>query len=157
MPHVSETMKEISISKEDAVFWMDANGRWHNQHGEFEHKRVIDYFNRSIGHDAEGYYVSQKRGEVIEKVYFRYQETALFVVDVLSGGDISLLLNTGKTIALDPDSLLVRDDCLFIEMGNELAKFNDRSMMKLSNRFEEVDGRFQIRLKDKAYFIRMAD
>ena len=139
-------MKEIVINKEDAVFWMDANGRWHNQHGEFEHKRVIDYFNRSIDYDADGYFVSQQRGELIEKVYFPFEETALFVVEIISDQDIWLLLNTGKKIALDPKSLMIKNDSLFLQKDNLLIKFNDRSMMKLSNRFEEKDGQFQIRL-----------
>ncbi len=148
-------MKEIIISKEDAVFWMDANGRWHNQHGGFEHKRVIDYFNRSIGHDADGYFVSQKRGDVIEKVYFRYEETAFFVVDIIPDKDILLILNTGEKFGLDPSSLMTRNDSLFIQQKNRLIKFNDRSMMKLSHRFEEVDGRFHIRFKGQNYPIRM--
>jgi hypothetical protein len=149
-------MKEIIINKEDAVFWMDANGRWHNQHGEFEHKRVIDYFNRSIDHDADGYFVSQQRGELIEKVYFPYEETALFVVEITSDTDIWLRLNTGKKIALDPKSLMIKNDFLFIQNGNQLIKFNDRSMLKLSNHFEEKDGQFQIRLNGQNYPIRMA-
>jgi len=144
-------MKEIIIKKEDAVFWMDANGRWHNQHGEFEHKRVIDYFNRSIDHDAEGYFVSQQRGELIEKVYFAYEETALFVVEILADKTIWLLLNTGKKIALDPKNLMIKNDSLFIRKDHQLIKFNDRSMMKLSNRFEEKDGQFHIRLNNKDY------
>ena len=148
-------MKDITINKEDAVFWMDANGRWHNQYGEFEHKRVIDYFNRSIGHDAEGYFVSQQRGELIEKVYFPYEETALFVVEIIAENDIWLFLNTGKKIALDPKSLMIKNDFLFVQQDNQLIKFNDRSMMKLSNHFEEKDGRFHIRLHGKDYPIRM--
>jgi len=150
-------MKEITISKEDAVFWMDANGRWHNQHGEFEHKRVIDYFNRSIGYDAAGYFVSQQRGEVIEKVYFPYAETALFVVEMIANDEIVLILNTGKKIILDPNNLMIKTDSLFIQTDNQLVKFNDRSMMKLSNHFEEKDGQFQLRLNGKNYPIRMAE
>ena len=38
-------LKEVVIFKEEAVFWMDNQGRWHNQYGPFQHKRVIDYFN----------------------------------------------------------------------------------------------------------------
>jgi len=144
-------MKEIIIKKEDAVFWMDANGRWHNQHGEFEHKRVIDYFNRSIQHDADGYFVSQQRGELIEKVYFPYEETAFFVVGVVTNNDVWLLLNTGKKIALDPKSLTIKNDSLFIQADNQLIKFNDRSMIKLSNLFEEKDGQFLIRLHGQDY------
>ncbi len=150
-------MQEIIIKKEDAVFWMDANGRWHNQHGEFEHKRVIDYFNQSIGYDADGYFVSQKRGELNEKVYFPYVETAFFVVEILADKDLLLRLNTGEKIALDPNSLVIKKDSLFIQTDNQLIKFNDRAMIKLSNHFEEKDGQFQIRLNGKDYPIRMAE
>jgi len=142
-------MQTIVISKEDAVFWMDGNGRWHNQHGEFEHKKVIDYFNRSLGYDDDGYYVSQERGEIHEKVYFPYQETALFVVDIVSNGDIALVLNTGEQMALSPDKLVVDDDSLFIRKDDEIAKFNDRSMIKMSHWFEEIDGQFHICLNGK--------
>ncbi len=150
-------MKEITINKEDAVFWMDANGRWHNQHGEFEHKRVIDYFNRSIGHDAEGYFVSQQRGELIEKVYFPYEETALFVVEVLADKRIELVLNTSKKITLDPTNLMIKNDSLFIQKDYQLIKFSDRSMMKLSNHFEEKDGQVHIRLDGKDYPIPISE
>ena len=94
--------QEIIIKKEDAVFWMDGNGRWHNQHGEFEHKKVVAYFNRSIGFDADGYFVSQVRDDMVEKVYFPYQETALFAVDIIQDNDLQLLLNTQKQITLKP-------------------------------------------------------
>jgi hypothetical protein len=71
---------EIIIPKERAIFWLDKNGRWHNAHGEFEHKKIIDYFHSSIKRDENGYYLFQKRGDVQEKVYFHYEDTALFAV-----------------------------------------------------------------------------
>ncbi len=146
--------QEIIIPKEDAVFWMDGNGRWHNQHGEFEHKKVIAYFNRSIGYDADGYFVSQARGDVVEKVYFRYQETALFVVDIIQNNDdLRLLLNTGKQIPLNPKKLFIRNDSLFMHVENQLIKFTDRSMMKLSNRLDDTNGQLTIHLKGVHYTI----
>ena len=48
---------EIVISKEDAIFWLDENGRWHNAHGEFQHKKIIDYFHSSIKKDKKGYQI----------------------------------------------------------------------------------------------------
>lgn len=147
----TDTDTEIVISKEDAVFWMDGNGRWHNQHGEFEHKKVVAYFNRSIGYDADGYFVSQVRGDIQEKVYFPYQETALFVVDIVQNGDLELLLNTQKQVPLNPEKLFIRNDNLFMHFENQLIKFTDRSMIKLSDRFDDANGKFTIHLHGNHY------
>lgn len=147
----TDTDSEIVISKEDAVFWMDGNGRWHNQHGEFEHKKVVAYFNRSIGYDADGYFVSQVRGDIQEKVYFPYQETALFVVDIIQNGDLELLLNTQKQVPLNPEKLFIRNDNLFMHFENQLIKFTDRSMIKLSDRFDDANGKFTIQLNGNRY------
>ena len=147
----TDTDSEIVISKEDAVFWMDGNGRWHNQHGEFEHKKVVAYFNRSIGYDADGYFVSQVRGDIQEKVYFPYQETALFVVDIVQNGDLELLLNTQKQVPLNPEKLFIRNDNLFMHFENQLIKFTDRSMIKLSDRFDDANGKFTIHLNGNRY------
>ena len=97
---MTENLKEVIIPKEKAVFWMDGNGRWHNRHGPFQHKKLIDYFNSSIGWDEDGYFVSQTRDDILEKVYFRHAETALFVLDVIKNDEIHLVLNTQKKIKL---------------------------------------------------------
>jgi hypothetical protein len=148
---MTQDLKEIIIKKEDAVFWMDGNGRWHNEHGPFEHKKVVAYFNRSIRHDADGYFVSQVRDDMLEKVYFPFQETALFAVDVTTHDDISLRLNTGRQMLLDPDNLMIRGDSLFMRIESQLIKFTDRSMMKLSDLLEDIDGRFTILVKGVRY------
>ena len=146
--------REIIIPKEDAVFWMDGNGRWHNRYGEFEHKKVVSYFNRSIGYDADGYFVSQVREGALEKVYFKYQETALFVVDILGDNDdLQLLLNTGKRILLEPKKLFIKNDGLFMHVENQLVKFTDRGMMKISGLMEEIGGRFFIKLHERQFKI----
>ncbi len=150
---MTDKNQEITISKEDAVFWMDGNGRWHNQHGEFEHKKVIAYFNQSIGYDADGYFVSQVRGDVVEKVYFPYQETALFVVDILGNDNVRLLLNTRKQVPLNPEKLFVRNDTLFMHFENQLIKFTDRGMIKLSDRLDDLNGQFTIRFNGVRHVI----
>ena len=150
---MTEKNREIIISKEDAVFWMDGTGRWHNQHGEFEHKKVVAYFNRSIRYDANGYFVSQVRDDMVEKVYFSYQETALFAVDVIQNDDLHLLLNTQKQIPLNPEKLFIRNDTLFMHFENQLIKFTGRSMIKLSDRFDDANGQFTLHLNGGAYTI----
>jgi hypothetical protein len=141
MAVMMENKPEIVISKKDAVFWMDGNGCWRNAHGRFQHKKVIQYFHSAIRKDDRGYYVSQDRGDVVEKVYFPYEETALFVFDVIVDGDIVLVLNTGRRFRLEPDRLYVNDDILFVRTSDEVAKFTDRSMMKIVRFIEERDGR----------------
>ena len=134
--------KEIIIEKEDAVFRLDANGRWHNRHGRFQHKKVIDYFHASIKKDRHGFYLSQNRDDIVEKVYFPYEETALFVFDVIMGDEIILVLNTKQRLELDPGRLLIKDDCLYFTAGEDLIKFTDRSMMKIVPFIETEAGHY---------------
>ena len=93
---MAHKFKEIVIPKEDAVFWMDKNGHWHNEHGKFQHKKIIDYFNGCIKKDKDGFYLTQERDTYREKVYFPYEETAYFVFEVIKDKDITLVLNTKK-------------------------------------------------------------
>ncbi|MDJ0803659.1 MAG: MFS transporter permease, partial [Desulfobacterales bacterium] len=80
-------MKEIVIPKDQAVFWLDRHGFWRNRHGRFERPRIIAKFHAAIGRDAQGYYLSQTNGDVREKIYFPYEDTALFVFDVRIGAN----------------------------------------------------------------------
>ena len=111
--------KEFVVPKEDAVFWLDAYGRWHNEHGVFEHKKIISYFHSSIRKDAKGYYLFQKHNDhTLEKVYFKYEDTALFVFDIKTQDDpdkIRLILNTKHEILLNPEDLFVQNDNLNME------------------------------------------
>jgi len=146
--------KEIVIPKEDAVFWMDDRGRWQNEHGAFEHAKIIDYFHSSIERDNQGYYLSQERDGISEKVYFRYEDTALFVFDVLTDGDIILVLNTKKRIKLEPENLSIENDSLYLRDGEERIKFSERGLLKISELFEERDGEYFIRVNNRTYSVR---
>jgi hypothetical protein len=132
-------MKEIVIQKEDAVFWLDKSGFWQNDGGKFRKKKIIDLFHRSIGKDDNGYFVSQSREGVFEKVYFRYEDTALFVFAVLLNDDIILTLNTGKHLPLDPGSLYIKADNLYLTHEGERIKFSERALMQISSILEEDD------------------
>lgn len=138
-------LREIVIEKEDAVFRMDGNGRWHNRHGRFQHKKVIDYFHACIKKDQHGFYLSQEKENCIEKVYFPFEETAYFVFDVLIGEEIVLILNTKRRLNLDPDQLRINNDSLYISDGEDLIKFSDRSMIKIAACMEDQD--------DSYYFV----
>ena len=149
--------KEIVVPKEKAVFWLDAYGRWHNKHGAFEHKKVIDYFHSSIRKDAGGYHLFQKRDDrIIEKVYFKYEDTALFVFDVKIQDDsdeIRLILNTKDEIPLNPNTLFVQNENLYVEHAGDRIKFVDRAMLKLSDRLKFGQNRYCLKLNGNTYDI----
>ena len=153
MSQMKKKHNEIVISKEDAIFWLDENGRWHNAHGEFQHKKIIDYFHSSIQIDEKGYYLFQERGNLREKVYFHYEDTALFAVDLIKDGDITLILNTKKQIKLKPKNLFTRNDNLYMRLGQETIKFSDRGLMKISDLLEFKDQQYFIKVKNKRYRI----
>ncbi len=124
--------RSVVIPKEKAVFWMDGQGRWRNRHGVFAHKGIIDHFNASIRKDAGGFFVAQERSGIIEKVYFRFEETAVFAVDVIWKDGIFLCLNTGSQTDLVPDKLFVYRDNLFQKDTEYAVKFSERALMKIS-------------------------
>ena len=145
--------KEIVISKDKAVFWLDSNGRWHNKHGQFEHRKIINFFHASIRKDKEGYFVAQDTESYLEKVYFRYEDTALFVFNVIKNQGIFLLLNTKKQIKLNPEKLYIKDDHLYTRDDEDVVKFTEQSMMKISKYMENVGDKYFIKINDKKFNI----
>ena len=148
------TTREVVIPKENAVFWMDGRGRWHNEHGEFEHVKIINYFHSAIRKDEHGFYLTQERDDIIEKVYFPYEETAFFVFDVLKGDDIILVLNTQKQINLKPENLSIKDDQLYMNDRKDLIKFSERGLLKISDLIKFENNQYTIHVNDKIYKIR---
>ena len=145
--------KSIIVPKEKAVFWMDKNGVWHNEHGKFEHPKIIRHFNRSIQKDDLGYYLSQATDEFEEKVYFSHEDTVLFVVDFCLGEPLRLTLNTTETMPLDPAQLFTRNDSLYLQTPDHCIKFSQHALIKLSRYMEETDGRFCLKLNQTTYTI----
>ncbi len=134
---MEEYREEIVIPKEKAVFWMDGEGRWRNEHGTFEHKKIIAYFHASIQKDEHGFFVSQIRDDIREKVYFNYVETAWFVFDVKRNGDVALVLNTKAVIPLVPEDLFIKQDILYMNYSDGFVKFTVHAMMRLADMIEE--------------------
>ncbi len=147
-------LKKIVISKDQAVFWLDANGRWHNKYGPFQHKKIIDFFHSSVRKDRDGYFLTQTVGDIEEKVYFHCEDGALFVFDVINENDLILVLNTGKKIKLDPESLWIKHDCLYMQDKDEQIKFTEQSLMKISDLIGNDDRQYFIRIKNRKYRIR---
>ncbi|HCY86846.1 MAG TPA: MFS transporter permease [Desulfobacteraceae bacterium] len=141
------------IPKEDAVFWMDGNGVWHNEHGPFEHPKIITYFNRSIQKDELGYFVSQDLEGTEERVYFPHEETAVFAVDIRKGDPVTLVLNTGAGIPVAPEQLYIENDALFMESPKHLIKFNQQTLAKMAGLFTETGQGLALVLNGKSYVI----
>jgi hypothetical protein len=145
--NIRTTPTEIVIPKENAVFRLDANGRWHNESGRFRNKKIIYFFHASIRKDAGGYFLFQKRGNCTEKVYFPYEDTALFVFEVILSDPIALVLNTGERLPLEPQMLYAQNDALYVTVGEHRVKFTERSLMAISG---------LMTFEDENYFIRQA-
>lgn len=125
------------ISKEDAVFWMDDEGRWVNAHGPFENSKINAYFNSCINKDADGFFLQQEREEILEKVYFQVADTAFFVFRVTIDASVVLTLNTGRVLPLDPRALFICNDRLYLKDGGERIKFTVGAAMKVAPYLEE--------------------
>lgn len=148
-----KTPNVVVIPKEKTVFRMDGNGRWYNEFGRFEKKKIIDYFHSAIQRDEGGYFLQQEKDGYLEKAYFHYDDTALFVFHVTLGESVSLRLNTGKELKLNPESLFIKNDHLYLNLEGEPVKFTDRTMMKIAAILEEKGEECWIRIKGKRYQI----
>ena len=150
-------IKEIVIPKEQAVFWLDKDGFWHNEHGKFEHKKIIDYFHSCIRRDHNGYYLCQQNESFREKVYFPYEDQALFVFDVIRNHDIILVLNTKKQVKLKPKKLFIKNDSLYMRLGDETVKFSEQGLLKIAPLLEDENGQLFVHSKNRRYKIPVAD
>ena len=148
---MTSDIKQIIIPRDKAVFWMDKNGVWHNEHGRFEHPKMIAYFNAAIRKDDMGYHVYQLTDEFEEKVYFSHEDTALFVVDLKVSQGVSLVLNNRTKLTLCPEQLYTANDALYLETGEHIIKFTDRALVKLSKFMDEREGRLFFTLNDKTW------
>jgi hypothetical protein len=154
---LAKKIKKVVIPKAEAVFWLDKNGCWHNENGQFEHKKIIQYFHSCIKRDRHGYYLYQTNADYAEKVYFPYEDQALFVFDVIRQNDVILVLNTGRQIKLKPQKLFIKNDCLYMHLDREIIKFAEKGLLKIAQLIEEKNDRFYIRVKNRSYKILTKD
>jgi hypothetical protein len=146
-------LPEHVIPKEKAVFWLDGRGFWHTAKGKFENRNIINYFHSCIRKDADGYYLRQEHREYREKVYFLYEDTALFVVHILKNDNIILVLNTGEKVKLKPRRLFVDDESLYMMLGEERIKFTEEALLRITDYMEDEEGQFFIHVKGRKYRI----
>lgn len=143
--------QEIITPKEHAVFWLDKDGYWQNEGGRFKLKKIIRRFNQSIEHDDAGYYVTQINGNRREKVYFPYEDTALFAIDIQKKEPATLRLNTGKRLPLHFDRLFRSSDNLYTINGDEWIKFSERSLLKLVPMIDTNSDPWMIYFRGQSY------
>ena len=146
-------MKEIIIPKDQAVFWLDGNGRWHNRYGPFEHAKIISHFHASIRKDAQGYHLYQELEGVVEKVYFPYEDTALFVFDVELNNPVMLTLNTGRKFALQSEDLFVIGDCMYVRIDEDRAKLTDRCLMKMAPLISNEGDQYVLKINGQLFVV----
>jgi hypothetical protein len=150
---MTKKLKEVVVPKEQAVFWLDERGRWHGESGEFRHRKIIEHFHSSIRKDKQGFHLMQRHRDFREKVYFPYEDTALFVFDVLKGENLELVLNTRKRMKLMPRKLFIRDDDLYIRIGEDSAKFTEHALIRLSPFLEFEEDQVFVKVKGRRYKI----
>lgn len=146
-------LPEVVIPRENAVFRLDARGRWCNRHGVFRNRRICDHFHAAIRRDAAGYHLRQELPDRVEKVYFPYEDTALFVVRVALGDPVELTLNTRRRVALDPALLFVRGESLYLTLEGERVKFTERATLKLAEAMEFTPEGYAIRTGESVHSI----
>jgi len=68
-----------------------------------------------------------------------------------------LVLNTQRQIVLRPRKLFIKNDCLYMHMGDDIIKFADQGLMKIAPLLEEEQDRLYIRIKGRRYQIPAMD
>jgi hypothetical protein len=86
-------------------------------------------------------------------VYFPYEDTALFTVDVDLAAEIRLRLNTRRELLLDPAALFVAGESLYMTLDGERIKFSERAMLKLAEVMEFTEEGYFIRVGGRRHHI----
>jgi hypothetical protein len=147
-------LEVVTVPKEEATFRMDEQGRWHNESGRITKPSIIRHFNKALKWDKEGFFVAQRNGSLLEKVYFPYENTALFAIDLkIKARGIILRLNTKSELPLNPRGLMVRDDNLYMTYDEVIIRFSERSLLKISKFFQEKKGETYICLDNQLHLI----
>ncbi|QTA89016.1 MFS transporter permease [Desulfonema magnum] len=143
----------VIIPREKAVFRLDKNGIWHTDDEKFTNQKIISYFHSIIKKDKDGYFLEQEHEHFLEKVYFPYEDTPLFVFRIIENNGLILCLSTGKKIRLDPEKLLMKNDNLYVRNDEDIIKLNADAMLSLASYMDDADGQYVINTDGKRYVI----
>lgn len=141
------------IPKEKAVFRLDKNGNWRADDEKFKSQKIINYFHSLIKKDKDGFFLEQEHEHFIEKVYFPYEDTPLFVNRIIERDGLILCTNTSKHIKLDPEKLLIKNDNLYIQSGEDLIKFKENALIALAGYMDDADDQYVIHIDGKRHMI----
>ena len=150
---MSKKLKVVVIPKEYARFRLDEYGNWHNEHEKFKNRKIINYFHSCIEKDKDGYHLAQVHSTHREKVYFPYEDTALFVFDIRGKEELTLLLNNKSTLVLNPEQLFEREDFLYVRTPDHCIKFSQHALVRISKFLDEKDDRLYLNLAGKIHKI----
>jgi hypothetical protein len=154
---INEQKPVMTIPKGKAVFRLDKNGVWHINDEKFENKKIINYFHSLIKKDKDGYFLEQEHKHHIEKVYFPYEDTPLFVFRIIKKKGLVLILNTGENIKLDPEKLLMKNDNLYLKNNEDLIKFNDNALLSIADYMDGQDDQYVINIDGEKHLIPSMD
>ena len=144
----------MTVPKEKALFRLDRNGVWFHGEEKFTNKKIINYFHSIIKKDKDGYFLKQEHKNFIEKVYFPYEDTPLFVFHIIKRDDgLILCLNTGENIKLDPEKLIMKNDNLYVQNDEDLIKLNANALISLAGHMDDVDDQYVININGKRHLI----
>lgn len=145
------------IPREQAVFRLDKNGRWLIGDDRFSNPKIINYFHSVIKKDKNGFFLRQEHKHFIEKVYFPYEDTPLFVFHVNKEDELTLTLNTGEIIRLDPANLIIKKESLYLKRGDDLIKFSENALLSISSYMDDNEEQYSINIDGKRHSIPETD
>ena len=141
------------IPKENAVFSLDKHGNWLSDGEKFTNQRIIRYFHSRIKRDQDGYFLEQEHRHYIEKVYFPYEDTALFVTRIVEKDGLILCTNTGAQMTLDPEKLFIKNEDLYLQNGADRIKFTENALMAIAGYMDEEGNQLVIHIDGKRHII----
>jgi hypothetical protein len=147
----------VVIPSEKAVFRLDKDGKWRSGNEKFRNRKIIKYFHSMIKKDSGGYYLEQEHVQYIEKVYFPYEDTALFALRIIEKDGLVLCLNTGENLRLDPEKLFIKDDSLYLKNEDDIIKLSDNALLTLSGYMDGADDQYIIRIDGERHLIQRVE
>lgn len=151
-PEIPDFIKKLMDAGEQIdEIRIDEEGNWFHNGIPFSNRKIINFFNRSIGITEDGDYVIHYSDFVYPVVV---EDVPVFITGVTIEGfgdfeKVLMNLSTGEVQELDIDTLYYRDNhCLYcyVRDGRIPAKFKRSPSFQILERLEESDDTFYLRI-----------